>query len=363
MKISPPLAQEIVDKLKATLLHKVNFMDMDGLIIASSDQNRINTFHEGAARVIKTKKALFIDYDEQYKGTKKGINMPIYFENSMIGVIGLTGGREVEKYTQILKAMTEILVKEAYLNAISLQKREKQRLIIESLLFHTTHLFQGELFGLDLNSPYRVIVGSSHQPMEQKTGALLSLLESFFLQQHDAFFTISQSRIILLLPHQTPDALLKEIQATVFTRYKLQLNFGVGLVGIGQKSIKHSFETAKQALNWLQAIEVTQHISYFETLNLGMLLCNIPADIKQLFLTRVLANVPEKELEDMQQMLAIFSKHNGSISRCADELFIHKNTVQYKLNKIKTLTGYDPRNYQDFAVLHLAFRLLDMKLD
>ena len=360
MKISASLAQKIVENLKITLHHKVNFMDMDGFIIASSDQSRINTFHEGAALVIKTKKALFIDFDGQYKGTKKGINMPIYFDSNMIGVVGLTGGREVEKYAQILKAMTEILVKEAYLSAISLQKREKQRLIIESLLLYPTNLLEEHLFELDLQAPYRVIVGSG-KAMEEQTGALLFLLESFFLGQADVFFTISRSYIILLIPDRALEETLKKLQAKAFSRHRLKLNFGVGLVGVGQKNIRHSFETAKRALSLLQLKKQSSCISYFENLDLDMLLSNIPQDVRQLFLTNVLRNLPKKEWQSMQHLLTTFSKHNGSINKCAEELFIHKNTVQYKLNKIKTLTGYDPRNYQDFAVLYFASSLLDVE--
>ena len=56
----------------------------------------------------------------------------------------------------------------------------------------------------------------------------------------------------------------------------------------------------------------------------------------------------------------VFSKNNGSIQKCADELFIHKNTLQYRLNKIRDLTGFSPRNYNDFVVLKIAF-LLDFE--
>ena len=106
MKISSNLAQKIVDNMRMVLNHQVNFMDMNGFIIASSDPERINTFHGGAAVVLKRKTPLFIAYDGQYEGARKGINMPIFFDNQVIGVIGVSGDSEVEKYTEIVKAMT-----------------------------------------------------------------------------------------------------------------------------------------------------------------------------------------------------------------------------------------------------------------
>ena len=41
----------------------------------------------------------------------------------------------------------------------------------------------------------------------------------------------------------------------------------------------------------------------------------------------------------------------------AEDLFVHKNTVQYRLNKLRDITGLDPRNVEDFIRLYLAFIL------
>ena len=356
MKISPDLAQKIVDDMRMVLNHKVNFMDMDGLIIASSDKNRINTFHGGAAIVLKRKTPLFIEYDGQYEGSRKGINMPIYFENQVIGVIGVSGDKEVEKYTEIVKTMTEILVKEAYLNVMSFQKREKHRLIIETLLLDTGNLTYDTLFGIDFADEYRVVVGSP-LTSDYDLSYLHQLLESILSINSKIFFTISYSLIIILAPKTTLNFLLTQIQDKAKDRYKVNLNFGVGLIGSQKIDIKKSFETAKQALGWSISQNHEQQIIYFEELDLGMLVANIPEDVKQLFHANIFHNLQAKDLQQFSRIMKSFAKHNGSLGTCADELFIHKNTLQYQLNKIKSLTGYDPRNYQDFAVLYMALLL------
>lgn len=53
-------------------------------------------------------------------------------------------------------------------------------------------------------------------------------------------------------------------------------------------------------------------------------------------------------------MLIVFSKNDGSINLTSKELYIHKNTLQYRLKKIKELTGYDPRKLRDFSILYIA---------
>ena len=356
VKISPDLAQKIVDDMRMVLNHKVNFMDMDGLIIASSDKNRINTFHGGAAIVLKRKTPLFIEYDGQYEGSRKGINMPIYFDNQIIGVIGVSGDKEVEKYTEIVKTMTEILVKEAYLNVMSFQNREKHRLVIETLLLDSGNLTYDTMFGIDFADEYRVVTGGP-STSDYDLSYLYPLLESTLSINSKIFFTISHALIIILVPKTNLNYLLTQIQNKAMDRYEMNLNFGIGLIGSETVDIKKSFETAKQALGWSVSQNHEQQIIYFEELDLGMIVANIPDDVKQLFHTNIFRNFRTKDFQQFRAIMKSFAKHNGSLGACADELFIHKNTLQYQLNKVKNLTGYDPRNYQDFAVLYMALLL------
>lgn len=71
----------------------------------------------------------------------------------------------------------------------------------------------------------------------------------------------------------------------------------------------------------------------------------------------LVSNKNPKNLKQLHAIMSLFAKHTGSLDACAKELFIHKNTLQYQLNKIKNLTGYDPRNYRDFSVLYIALLL------
>jgi carbohydrate diacid regulator len=353
LKISPELAQKIVDQLRVVLQHKVNFMNMEGLIIASADTERLNQFHGGAAKVLKTKEPLFIQHDDQYEGARKGINMPIYFDNQIIGVIGVSGNSEVEKYTEVVKAMTEILIKEDYLNVINFQNREKHRLIIETLLLDGSSLNYDTVFRIDFTREYQVIAGSL-KATDYDLSYLHPILESTLSIHHNIFFTISHSIIIILAPKMPLDDLLATIQSKAKKRYGMVLHFGVGITVSRVNDIKKSFETAKQALNW-SFIESPQGICFFETLDVGMLVVNTDKEIKTLFCQQVFQNLSTKDLQQFMKIIEVFTKFNGSLAKCADALFIHKNTFQYQLNKIKELTGYDPRNFKDYSTLYMAY--------
>ena len=62
---------------------------------ASTDPERMDTYHEGAARVIgEHLDELIIQSDDEYEGTRKGINLPILLDGEIAGVVGITGERE-----------------------------------------------------------------------------------------------------------------------------------------------------------------------------------------------------------------------------------------------------------------------------
>lgn len=137
MQISKDFAQSIVTEMKKIINQDLNYINVDGTIIASTDKNRIGTFHEAGKLAAMNEKNIVIEYDEQYRGSRKGINLPVYYNNEVIGVIGITGEREeVEKYGKIIKRMTEILIIEFSMKELENKEIEQQRLMLENILFN-----------------------------------------------------------------------------------------------------------------------------------------------------------------------------------------------------------------------------------
>lgn len=104
MDLDPQTAETIVTSLKDIISHEINLFDTTGTIIASTDLSRIGTSHDGARLTIATKKTVFIDSDNEFKGARHGINMPVLFNDSVVAVIGITGERsEVEPFGKVIK--------------------------------------------------------------------------------------------------------------------------------------------------------------------------------------------------------------------------------------------------------------------
>ena len=66
---------------------------------------------------------------------------------------------------------------------------------------------------------------------------------------------------------------------------------------------------------------------------------------------------PEEEIKEYIALLNIFFKAEGSIQKMADMMYVHKNTIQYRLARLKEITGYDVRKPSESTALYIAMRV------
>ena len=59
-------------------------------------------------------------------------------------------------------------------------------------------------------------------------------------------------------------------------------------------------------------------------------------------------------------LLRSYFDHEQSLSRTSEYLYLHKNTLQYKLDRIHKICGLNPRSFRDGVILYLALRLKEM---
>ena len=127
MEISRQFAMEMVKELGVVINQNINFIDRNGIIIASTDIKRIDSFHMGAKRIIdEGLPYLVIDSDDEYTGSKKGVNLPIIVDQQIQGIIGITGERSVVvKYGEIIKRFTEMYIRD---NMMRKQQQQDEKI-------------------------------------------------------------------------------------------------------------------------------------------------------------------------------------------------------------------------------------------
>ena len=132
-------ADEIIEMVSSFLPERtVNIMDTSGIIISSTEKDRIGTFHKGAEIAAATGKTVNITEETvgNYPGAKKGTNVPLFVNGKIIGVIGIFGNPEEIK---TIVSFVELYVEKYYqLEALAIPRLRdsemKQRLLKEMVM-------------------------------------------------------------------------------------------------------------------------------------------------------------------------------------------------------------------------------------
>lgn len=372
MKIEPSLAQNIVVSMKEIINQEINFINTDSIIIASTDKSRIGKSHGGAQEVMQTKGNVIINYDGQYEGTKKGINIPIYTDLNLVGVIGITGNKdEVEKYGEIIKNMTEILIKDAWLKDVSFKKRENYRIFMEELIADsedTENIYHlANILEINLGLPRVAVIGyikDFSSIKDEHMESLKNMIDLILATDDQNIFNFNGSEIRIIF---NANSGLKNIQHQLRTimnnaqeKFDLLIYLGMGTMCEDMKTFKNSYKQALTALDWA-LVNSENQIEYYDKMDLGLILTNLTTEAEEQFTHKILRHLSEEELEEYNVILSFYGKQNGSNYKTAENLFIHKNTLQYKLIKLHKITGYDPRVLDDYVILSLAFKLRNIQ--
>ncbi|MGE6632282.1 CdaR family transcriptional regulator [Bacillus sp. NPDC077027] len=359
------LAEKIVDEVKKVLKEEIIITQTNGTIIAGTDTSRIGRFHEGAFLTSSQgqKRVLTKEDEQRLKGVKAGINLPIYFQQDVIGVIGMTGDPEhVSPFGEILRKMTELLIKE---NEFS-QETESHDRQLEAFVFDWLHMPQAtkdfhekaELLQLDVTKDRMIILVDCRGEKLMKRDQFKAVQSMLHLRKHDVIVRWGRSRLLLILEtdgekRHSLECRLVEMH-TLLSRY-LQADI---LMGAGQATscakIKTSFFQAERALK--QADHVTP-ILFDEDLMLELLIEDLSDEAKHSFLERTISHLlPHQEL---MKTICMFIKQNHSLKQTAEVMHIHINTLHYRLKRVEELTGLDPKQMQDAVLFFLAFLILD----
>ena len=128
-------AQYIVDTVKSVCGKDINYIDARGIIIASTDHSRVDSFHEIGYQVVTQGDTKEVSGDESFLGVQKGVNLPVFYHGKVIAAVGISGElEEARKYAALAQKITTILLREREVEARGSQKRSKISYMLRTLL-------------------------------------------------------------------------------------------------------------------------------------------------------------------------------------------------------------------------------------
>lgn len=364
----PKLAENIVKEVRKLIGEDIIVVNTEGNIIASTDKNRVGTFHEGAQIASQKKRKLIITEEDQkkLKGVKAGINFPIFFQNDVIGVIGITGDpNKVTPFGEIIRKMTELLISENYYaEEFERQSRAMETFVIDWVQSHDwdhTFLNRAKILAVNLTFERIVaIVEIEGQDNIISRDIWSSIINWFPNNQNDIAIRWGNERIVILFDcsrNPTREQIYQKLH-----HFLVFLNSKVGHPahgGVGQmvkaQEIRISFRQAERALKI--AKQEQKFIIFDDELLFEMILEDLNTKTKQEFINRTIA--PLYEENELLETLKELFKQNISLKNTANSLHIHINTLHYRLKKIEEYTKLDTKNIHDLLNLYISILLLD----
>lgn len=368
MQLQKHSAQQIIDEIGGLVHQNINMMDNTGRIIASTDANRIGQMHEGARKIIEEQlPELYITPAEESSTAKCGLNLPITWKNEVIGVIGITGDYEkVISLGQVVRKMTEILVLERdRLEQEKLDTRVKNRFLEEWILgeglSNPEQLAErGLAMGIDIKVPRRIMIVSiasfekysdtleGQQKLEEVEHMITRELRAY----KECIVLRNTGRQIILLPAKrgkSMEELTSQLSEAAQTTYSVRL-----LIGYDGKpeDLRTAYLEASRA--WRGSVHTQSGILCYLDMRTELFLDDISVKRKKEYLQNMFPDCDAVALRSWITLLDSYFAAEGSLSHAAELLFVHKNTLQYRIHKLIEITGLDVRLPSQSAKLYLA---------
>ncbi|SDM79179.1 CdaR family transcriptional regulator [Sediminibacillus halophilus] len=372
--LSETIAQQIVLEMEKIIERNINIMNETGVIIASKDTERIGNFHEGALKVIQEGEPVPIYSDLSHQGSKAGMNMPIFFKGALIGVIGITGDPdEISDYAKIIHKMTEVMVKEAYVSQeLELEKSVRERFVHEWMRRQWSNrsdfLLRAKTLQIEMATSRQVLLfelvhlkekqDSELARQERLRSIMKEVGDMLGIGPHDILVLWQSNQFVLLKqePSASYPSQVKECLRRLCNN-QIGIHCGIGRQQHDMDGAVKSFEEAQQALFF--ARQKQQSVVAFNDLGIESIVYQIPEAVKNDFVERFFPVFHDTKHRQLVESVKVFLEHGQSIASASDALFIHKNTLQYRLKKMEQLTGFDPRKFQDAALYWLALAFLE----
>ena len=130
---------------------------------------------------------------------------------------------------------------------------------------------------------------------------------------------------------------------------------GIGTVINNVKEIARSYKEARVALEVGKVFDDEKSILSYEDLGIGRLIYQLPTTLCELFLTEVFK---KGSIDDLDQEIIFtiqkFFENNLNVSETSRQLYVHRNTLVYRLDKIQKITGLDLRIFDQAIIFKVA---------
>jgi len=198
--------------------------------------------------------------------------------------------------------------------------------------------------------------------LEKTDVTAVELVQNMFPdKQKDFVLSISETDIVFI-KELTTNAESKElydiaasIEETINSELLVKTVIGIGTPARHLRELADRYKEAQVAIEVGKVFDTEKSIINYENLGIGRIIYQLPNTLCEMFLSEVFKKNPIESL-DQETLYTInkFFENNLNVSETSRKLFVHRNTLVYRLEKIKKLTGLDLREFDHAIVFKVA---------
>lgn len=204
---------------------------------------------------------------------------------------------------------------------------------------------------------------------KKKDDSAIELVKGLYSSRNKHFVTEVDEDSIILIKTLKKDETFEEQESAASTLVDMMNTEAMtracvayGTVAEDIKEVSSSYKEAKMSLEVGRIFYPDRLVISYKSLGIGRLIYRLPVSLCDMFLEEVFkGEIPPEADEETLNTINQFFENNLNISETARQLYIHRNTLTYRIEKIEKLTGLDVKNFEDAVTFKIALMVASYK--
>lgn len=346
--ISNQILQSTIYGLKNIIRRELSVAEREGKIVATTEESMVNTVIESADIFIQSPAENQLVQGYQYFKV---------FDNGSPEYIVMIKGEDEEAYR--IGKITAFQIQNLL---VAYKERFDGDNFIKNLLLDNLLLVdiysRAKKLRIENNVPRVVFLIETEIDKEFN---VVEIVRSIFPTKQKDFVTAVDEKSIILVKElkekdskEEIDQISKHIYDTLSAEAMTSVYVAIGTVVNDLKNVSASYKEAKMALEVGKIFEENKKIVNYEQLGIGRLIYQLPAPLCKMFINEVLHGLSMDQFdEETLTTVNKFFENNLNVSETSRQLYIHRNTLVYRLDKLQKMTGLDLRNFDDAIIFKI----------
>lgn len=350
--VSSQVLQKAIDELRAITRIDLCILGLEGNVIVSTfsgedipaDAVKAFAGSEAVSQVIQGYHFFKVMDDDalEYVLVSKGISEDSY----MIGKVA------VSELQNLLAAYRERFDKNSFI----------QNLLLDNLLLVDIYNRAKKLH-IDVEARRVVFMIETRQ---EKDSIALETMKTLFASRTKDFITAVDEKSIILVRELNQDESYGELEGIAMmvrdmlnseAMSAVRIAYGTIVEEINQ--ISKSYKEAKMTLDVGKIFYAERNIISYNALGIGRLIYQLPVQLCEMFMKEVFGeHMPDTFDEETMVTINKFFENNLNVSETARQLYVHRNTLVYRLEKLQRSTGLDIRVFEDALTFKIALMVV-----